>query len=92
MTDGVFCASDTLAYGAIDWLRKSGKRVPADVKVVGYDDISASALLGLTTVRQTAEDFGGIGAETLIAMIEDKPLPTTEYTLPVMLIRRESTS
>ena len=91
IVDGIFCACDTLAYGAVDWLRKNGRRVPGDVRVVGYDDISASALLGLTTVRQTAEDFGGISAEALIAMIEDKPLPATEYTLPVTLIRREST-
>jgi LacI family transcriptional regulator len=52
--DAIFCASDVLAFGAMDAARAQGLRVPDDLWVVGYDDISVSAwdAYNLTTVRQ----------------------------------------
>lgn len=52
--DGLFVASDLMALGALRALADSGRRVPEDVAVVGFDDVDAAAMAtpGLTTVRQ----------------------------------------
>lgn len=56
--DGIFCADDEIASGAMDALRFAlGKRVPEDVRVIGFDDhpIAAKAAYQLTTVSQPVE-------------------------------------
>ncbi len=57
--DGVFAASDVMAAGAVGFLKDSGRRVPDDVAVVGFDDGSAATASRppLTTVRQPVEDM-----------------------------------
>ena len=42
--DGVFAGSDLIAIGALQFLKESGRRVPEDVSVIGFDDISAAQL------------------------------------------------
>ena len=69
--DGVFCASDAVAAGALDVLRSAGRRVPDDVGVVGFDD-SAWALRCqplLSTVRQPAAVLGARAAELVLEQI-----------------------
>lgn len=56
--DGLFCADDEIASGAIDALRhKLGKRVPEDVRVCGFDDhpVSSLAAYRISTIRQPVE-------------------------------------
>ncbi|MGB7847834.1 MAG: LacI family DNA-binding transcriptional regulator [Candidatus Acidiferrum sp.] len=67
----VFAFNDISAIGAIQALRESGKRVPEDVSVVGFDDIQSAAFQnpGLTTVRQPLRQMGVIAAETLLSRI-----------------------
>ena len=63
--DGVFASSDLMASGAMRVLQASGRRVPADVSVIGFDDvlIAASSDPPLTTIRQPLEDMGRVAAE-----------------------------
>jgi LacI family transcriptional regulator len=63
----VFAANDLLAMGALVALREAGLRVPADVAVVGFDDIPAARLVGpaLTTVAQFPEQLGRRAAALL---------------------------
>lgn len=63
--------NDISAIGAIQALRESGKRVPEDVSVVGFDDIQSAAYQnpGLTTVRQPLRQMGVVAAETLLQRI-----------------------
>ena len=58
--DAVFAASDVAAIGAMHALQKVGRAVPADVAIVGFDDIPAASLSSppLTTVTQDARQAG----------------------------------
>ena len=87
----VFCASDLLAAGAMQYLKKSGRRVPEDVSIVGFDDslISACSTPPITTFRQNREKIASICAEKLMAAINGKG----QYEIvrvPVQFIERES--
>ena len=69
--EGVFAASDAIAAGALDTLRASGRSVPGDVGVVGFDD-SAWALRcqpALSTVRQPASELGQAAARLVLDQI-----------------------
>jgi len=67
----LFAFNDISAIGAIQALRESGKRVPQDVSVIGFDDIQSAAFQNpaLTTVRQPLRQMGVIAAETLLARV-----------------------
>jgi DNA-binding LacI/PurR family transcriptional regulator len=67
----LFAFNDISAIGAVQALRESGKRVPEDVSVVGFDDIQSAAFQNpsLTTVRQPLRQMGVIAAETLLQRI-----------------------
>ena len=56
--DAVFAANDNMAIGALQALRCAGLDVPADVAVVGFDDIPLARHLGLTTVRVRIAELG----------------------------------
>ena len=56
----VVCGNDLIAKGVIDKCTKRGCRVPEDVSVVGFDDISIAATFDppLTTIRQERNELG----------------------------------
>lgn len=86
--DAVFAASDLMAVAAIRVLKESGRRVPADVAVVGFDDspISPHTDPPLTTVYQPVEEMGRRMAELLLVRIRGDEV--TEADLKVMLPTR----
>ncbi|WP_020673732.1 LacI family DNA-binding transcriptional regulator [Amycolatopsis nigrescens] len=69
----VFCANDLLALGVLQSMVAAGVRVPAEMAIVGYDDIefAAAAAVPLTSVRQPAAELGRTAAELLVEEIED---------------------
>jgi LacI family transcriptional regulator len=88
---------DMTAFGAIRALVKAGIRVPDQCSVVGFDDISASAIYSpaLTTVRQPME-FMGTAAATIVleainASVEKKTVQPIHRRIVPELIVREST-
>lgn len=88
--DGLFCADDEIATGAIDALRHQlGKQVPRDVKVIGFDDhpISAKAAYALTTVRQP---FDEMVDEAVAILLEGDAMHPTTKLLKGSLITRQS--
>jgi DNA-binding LacI/PurR family transcriptional regulator len=89
----VVVASDTQALGVLDAARASGRAVPDDVSIIGYDDIELASLVGLTTVRQPLEDSGERAALALVLAIESgtKPTPFNEV-LPLELVVRQTTA
>jgi DNA-binding LacI/PurR family transcriptional regulator len=66
----VFGASDVLALGAMEAARADGITVPSDIAIVGFDDIPAAKLLGLTTVRQPEFQLGTLAAKVLIERLK----------------------
>lgn len=88
--DAVFACSDLLAMTAIDSLRAQGREVPAEVAVVGYDDVGQSAYFHprLTTVRQPIAAAGQALVASLLSIIDGKPAASQQ--LPTELIVRAS--
>ncbi len=90
--DGVVVASDLMATGALKVLSASGRRVPGDVSVIGYDDsiLAPTANPPLTSVRQPLEEMGRLMVEVLLGLIEDPGSGPVRRILPAQLTRRES--
>ena len=91
--DGVFCQTDWLAMGALEALRELHVRVPQEVAVVGHDDIMI-ARFGrppLTTIHQDTTRIGRKAAELILSMVEGNPPKEQSISIPVGLVRREST-
>jgi len=70
----LFAANDVSALGALRALSESGKRVPDDVSVVGFDDLWLAAYLTppLTTIRQPLAEIGRLATELLIDVLRGK--------------------
>ncbi|SCK54141.1 LacI family DNA-binding transcriptional regulator [Streptomyces sp. WMMB 322] len=88
----VICDDDVLAAGACKAARRLGLRVPEDVSVTGFDDLSLATALEpeLTTVRLPAEEVGAAGMRALLDVLAGREAGTA--VLPVQLVRRGSTA
>ncbi len=89
--DGVFAASDNMGAGALRILRQAGRPVPADVAVVGFDDLAVARIADppLTTVHQPIAALGREMARMLVALIDGQD--PTPLILPTRLVVRSST-
>jgi DNA-binding LacI/PurR family transcriptional regulator len=88
--DGVFIASDQMAIGALRVLARAGKSVPADVALVGFNDITSARHTDppLTTVNQPIHALGREMARMLLSLMAgDHPSP---LILPTQLVIRSS--
>jgi DNA-binding LacI/PurR family transcriptional regulator len=88
----LFAFNDISAIGAIQALRETGRRIPEDVSVVGFDDIQSAAFQNpaLTTVRQPLRQMGMIAAETLLQRINGPahaPYPKELMVEPELIVR-----
>jgi len=88
--DGVFAGSDLIGLGAIRALRRSGRDVPSDVSVVGYDNVMLAAYANpaLTTISQDLAKAGRMLVSKLLESFSGAPLVSER--LPTELIVRES--
>ena len=90
----VFAASDMMALGAIRAAGDAGLGVPADISVIGFDDIQLADHMNppLTTVRQDKAGLGVAAGSALVRLIDGEQDAVTESTvIPVELVRRGST-
>jgi DNA-binding LacI/PurR family transcriptional regulator len=90
--DGLFVANDLMAMGALDVLRKHGKRIPEDVAVIGFDDSGAalSCRPRLTTVRQPVEDMAAEMARLVVERIGGAGERVTSVIFEPSLVVRDS--
>jgi LacI family transcriptional regulator len=91
--DAVFAADDLLAIGAMQALQAADRRIPDDVAVCGFDDVSLASLVSppLTSIRQRIHQLGAAAATMLLAHVLDD-VDLDEIVLPVELIARRSTA
>lgn len=91
--DAVFVASDPMACGAMRAIKRTGRRIPDDVAVVGFDGSQAAANTEppLTTVHQPAEAMGRHLARLLLARIEHpEDVDRRVILIPDLVVRESS--
>ncbi|KPC83191.1 MULTISPECIES: LacI family DNA-binding transcriptional regulator [Streptomyces] len=92
--DAVFVSNDLMASGALRVLRERGVRVPEDVAVVGFDDMTSvaeAAVPPLTTVRQDVEGMGRLMVRLLMERLNSGTGAWPESVItPTELVRRAS--
>lgn len=92
--DGIFCANDQMAVGAIKACEELNLRVPEDVAVIGNDDIFVTSLIkpSLSTIHVPRRRMGVHAMKRLVELIENDKIPKKRIiTLDTELIAREST-
>lgn len=89
-----FAGNDVSALGALDVIEGSGRSVPGDVSLVGYDNTSVAALghVSLTSVEQGRERLGELAVETLIDRIESGRTTSVHHVIPPTLVVRHTTA
>ncbi|MBN9183004.1 MAG: substrate-binding domain-containing protein, partial [Microbacterium sp.] len=90
---GLFVGNDQMAIGVLSALRERGLRVPADVSVVGFDDVPEAAYLlpSLTTVRQDFAALGGLIMQKVLVAVEEPENVAEDTPLATRLVIRDST-
>jgi len=89
----LFCISDVLALGAIRAVEESGRSVPQDISIVGFDDVEYASMFKpmLTTVSQPGYSLGKSSADMLIKKIKNEMTDSSTF-LPHKFILRDSTA
>ena len=89
---GIVAVNDMMALGLMAGFREAGLSVPADVSVVGMDDVFLSALMhpALTTVRLPVPEMAHTIVERVMSRLADPSLPTGEFTFQPSLVVRDS--
>jgi LacI family transcriptional regulator len=92
LPDAVVAANDQMAIGVLRSLTSAGIRIPEQVAVVGFDDISPSSLCEppLTTIHQPMRMLGERACDRLLDRIARPGLPPQVELLPTELVLRES--
>ena len=90
-TDGIFASSDLIAAQVLLSCHRLGKRVPQDIKLVGFDDapLASITIPQITTVHQPIREMAQLAISAIIKRNEGETVPT-DTMLPVHIVRRES--
>jgi LacI family repressor for deo operon, udp, cdd, tsx, nupC, and nupG len=90
----IFCANDEMAVGAIRGIKASGRRIPEDVSVVGFDDIRFARYTDppLTTIAQPKNELGREAMRMLLEILDGADTPTLKRVLAADLVVRNSTA
>jgi LacI family transcriptional regulator len=86
------CANDQMAVGVIFALQERGRRVPEDILVTGFDDITLTRYFNppLTTIRQSGGLLGAVAVDALVSTIDGNGDGERTIVLPTQLVVRAS--
>jgi LacI family transcriptional regulator len=92
--DGIFCANDYLAAGAMNRLTEAGYKIPEDIRILGCDnrDFSAFWPVPISTFELPFEEMGFLGVSELRCAINSKVSHRESRVLQPKLLVRASTS
>lgn len=87
---GILAANDLMALGAIRALREFRYRIPEDVEVIGFDNISFAVYCDppLTTIQQPTSMMGRKACEMVLQMIQGKRIQQSVTLYPKLVIRK----
>lgn len=91
----IMTVDDQMAMGAISTLHRAGIRVPHDISVIGFDNMTGTEnwFPALSTVEHPIEQAGYLAAENIAIRIKSpNAVPVPRLTLPTRLVIRESTA
>lgn len=90
--DGVFASSDVIAAQVLKVCREKGIKVPEELKVVGFDDVSIAELCSpsITTIRQPIREMAESAVSLMVQAVAGEMVPARSL-FPVSLIIRETT-
>lgn len=95
LPEAIFASNDAMAVGILQVLRERGVRVPDDIALAGFDDIPATRLMQLTTVRVPMRELGRRAVELALSLLEsgngNGARRARHELLSTELIAREST-
>lgn len=95
--DGIFCATDINAVGAIEAIKERGIKIPEDIAVIGFSDWEMASVIDppLSSVSQPDYEMGKKAIELIIEEIQmtrdNKPIKYETLVMETSLIKREST-
>ncbi|MFB3903753.1 MAG: LacI family DNA-binding transcriptional regulator [Acidobacteriota bacterium] len=89
---GISTANDAMAFGVIRALLEQGKKIPADISLVGFDNLELAAILQppLTTIHQPKYEMGEAAVQILLRQIARPDSGPEHRVLGVQLVERES--
>jgi LacI family transcriptional regulator len=89
----LICFNDVVAMGAMAGLDAIGKRVGADISVVGFDNVAEASFVRppLTTIDSNARELGAQAARLVLAAVDKRSEPAAGSVMPTRLVVRRST-
>ncbi|MBI5669466.1 MAG: LacI family DNA-binding transcriptional regulator [Chloroflexi bacterium] len=93
LPDAVFCANDQMAMGFLRAMKEHGLHAPADIAIVGFDDIPLSRYLqpSISTIGTSRFEWGATAARQLIDFL-DTESPFQPHRIPTRFLPRESST
>ena len=89
----IFCCQDEIAIGLINYLADNNIKVPDDISVAGFGDITLASIYRpkLTTIREPYYDIGAVAIRRILKSISGESIEEKSIKLPIQMIEREST-
>ena len=90
--DSIFCATDTIALGVIEYIRDVGKKIPEDIQVIGFGDSKIARVLTprLTTVHLAYRTSGEEAARIILEALDEKQEAIREVKMGFRIVEGES--
>lgn len=86
----IFAANDQSAIGVFLAAEELDMKIPDDLSVIGFDNITEAKYLGMTTVDQFLPEMGYAAAQMLLKLVNSEPLDVQVQKIPTQLVKRTS--